>query len=83
MGSRIRRARERVGMSRRVLGGLVDRSAEWVKAVETGRLRTPKLQVLTKIAHALDGRDLGELTGNGQAVSVPRFIRPCPRCRLP
>ena len=56
-----------------MLGGLVDRSAEWVKAVEAGRLQTPKLQMLGKIAHALDVRDLAELTGNGDAVSVSKF----------
>lgn len=60
-------------MSRRVLGGLVDRSAEWVKAVESGRLQTPKLQMLTKLAQALEIRDLAELTGEGEAVSVSRF----------
>ncbi|WP_093422671.1 helix-turn-helix domain-containing protein [Saccharopolyspora flava] len=73
VGARIRLARERVGMSRRVLGGLVERSAEWVKAVETGRLQTPKLSMLAKIAHALDVRDLAELTGNGDAVSVAKY----------
>lgn len=70
-------------MSRRVLGGLVDRSAEWVKAVETGRLQTPKLQVLNKIAHALDVRDLAELTGNGQAVPVSRFLTAAAHEALP
>ncbi|MEY8039950.1 helix-turn-helix domain-containing protein [Saccharopolyspora cebuensis] len=73
VGARIRHARERAGMSRRVLGGLVDRSAEWVKAVEVGRLQTPKLQMLTKLADVLDIRDLAELTGNDEAVSVSRF----------
>ncbi|MBB5155755.1 helix-turn-helix domain-containing protein [Saccharopolyspora phatthalungensis] len=73
VGARIRKARERAGMSRRVLGGLVNRSGEWVKAVETGRLQTPKLQMLTKLAHVLDVRDLAELTGNDEAVSVSRF----------
>lgn len=60
-------------MSRRVLGGLVGRSAEWVKAIESGRLQTPKLHMLTKIAEALDISDLAELTGNGEAVSVSRY----------
>ncbi|MGW1676053.1 helix-turn-helix domain-containing protein [Saccharopolyspora sp. NPDC002376] len=73
VGARIRQARERAGMSRPVLGALVDRSGEWVKAVETGRLQTPRLQMLTKIARALDIRDLVELTGNDEAVSVSRF----------
>ena len=34
VGRRIRHYRERAGLSRPVLGGLVGRSAEWVKAVE-------------------------------------------------
>ena len=41
VGQRIRHHRERAGMSRPVLGGLVGRSAEWVKAVESGRLLAP------------------------------------------
>ncbi|WP_256413685.1 helix-turn-helix domain-containing protein [Saccharopolyspora sp. ASAGF58] len=73
VGSRIRQARERVGMSRPVLGGLVGRSAEWVKAIESGRLQTPKLHMLTKLAEALDISDLAELTGNGEAVPVSRY----------
>lgn len=73
VAARIRQARERSGMSRAVLGGLVDRSSEWVKAVETGRLQTPRLQMLAKLAHALDVRDLADLTGNGEAVSISRF----------
>ncbi|GAB2669642.1 hypothetical protein GCM10027271_32140 [Saccharopolyspora gloriosae] len=73
VGWRIKRARERVGMSRPVLGGLVDRSAEWVKSVESGRLQTPKLHMLVRLAKALDIADLAELTGNDTAVSVARF----------
>jgi Helix-turn-helix domain len=40
-GQRILYFRARAGMTRAVLGGLVGRSAEWVKAVESGRLLTP------------------------------------------
>lgn len=53
VGERIKREREQAGMSRAVLGGLVGRSVEWVKAVENGRLRTPRLQMLIEIAGAL------------------------------
>ncbi|WP_434581893.1 DNA-binding protein [Carbonactinospora thermoautotrophica] len=60
-------------MSRPVLGGLVGRSAEWVKAVETGRLQTPRLPMLLRIAHALGIEDLAELTGNSHAVPVRVF----------
>lgn len=62
-GERIKRYRERAGMSRAVLGGLVGRSAEWVKAVETGRLLTPRLPMLLHLAEVLGISDLSELTG--------------------
>ncbi|WP_026316733.1 helix-turn-helix domain-containing protein [Actinokineospora enzanensis] len=67
-GVRIQNARKRAGMSRAVLGGLVDRSAEWVKAVETGRLHTPRLDMLLRIAQALGLEDLRDLTGTA---SIP------------
>jgi DNA-binding transcriptional regulator YiaG len=38
-GERIKHFRTRAGMSRPVLGGLVGRSAEWVKAVEPAGCR--------------------------------------------
>src|SRR6266545_1291289 len=72
-GRRIQHCRERAGMSRRVLGGLIDRSAEWVKAVETGRLQTPRLNMLLRIARALGVDDLAVLTGDDQAVPVQVF----------
>lgn len=72
-GERIRRFRTRAGMSRAVLGGLVGRSAEWVKAVETGRLQTPRLSMLLRLAQALEITDLALLTGNGMAVPVEVF----------
>lgn len=70
IGRRIQRARERMGMSRRLLGGLVGRSEEWVKSIETGKRGTPRLPMLLQIAEALGLSDLAELTGNGHAVSV-------------
>ncbi|KWW99579.1 Transcriptional regulator [Carbonactinospora thermoautotrophica] len=72
-GERIKFFREQIGMSRPVLGGLVGRSAEWVKAVETGRLQTPRLPMLLRIAHALGIEDLAVLTGNSHAVPVRVF----------
>ncbi|MFF3763170.1 multiprotein-bridging factor 1 family protein [Streptomyces sp. NPDC001922] len=63
-GSRVRRARERKGQTRSVLAGLVGRSAEWVKAIETGRLQAPRLPLLLRMADALGIEDLAELTGN-------------------
>lgn len=73
IGARIKRLRERAGMSRPVLAGLVGRSAEWLKAVENGRLQPPRLPMLLRIAHALELQDLADLTGNGHAVPVSVF----------
>ncbi|MEE1927400.1 helix-turn-helix transcriptional regulator [Streptomyces sp. TRM 70351] len=62
-GQRVRRLRERRGMTRPVLGGLVGRSAEWVKAIECGRLGVPRLPVLLRLADVLAAQDLADLTG--------------------
>jgi len=62
-GQRVRRARERAGLTRPVLGGLVGRSAEWVKFVESGRLQMPRLPLLLRLADVLGIEDLAELTG--------------------
>lgn len=59
-------------MSRPVLAGLVGRSAEWLKAVENGRIQTPRLPMLLRLAQALDLRDLAALTG-GDAIPVQVF----------
>jgi transcriptional regulator with XRE-family HTH domain len=61
VGQRIKLAREHAGKTRVVLGGLVGKSPEWVKAIETGRLLPPRLPVLARIAREL-GVPLAELT---------------------
>jgi transcriptional regulator with XRE-family HTH domain len=63
-GSRLRRHRERQGFSRAVLGQLVGRSAEWVKALESGRLQMPRLPMLQQLVQVLGLRTLDELTGD-------------------
>jgi transcriptional regulator with XRE-family HTH domain len=73
IGSRIKHYREQRGITRTVLGGLVGRSAEWVKAIESGRLQPPRLNMLLRIAQALDVDDLATLTGDGHAVPVTIF----------
>ncbi|MFI5779908.1 multiprotein-bridging factor 1 family protein [Nocardia sp. NPDC051570] len=73
IGKRIKGLRERAGMSRPVLAGLVGRSAEWLKAVESGRIQPPRLPMLLRIARSLDLQDLAELTGNDHAVPVSVF----------
>jgi transcriptional regulator with XRE-family HTH domain len=62
-GQRLRLHRERAGKSRAVLGGLVGKSEEWVKAVEYGRLQMPRLPMLLRIAEELHISDLADLTG--------------------
>ncbi|MFK4273241.1 helix-turn-helix domain-containing protein, partial [Streptomyces milbemycinicus] len=49
-GQRVRKRRERNGQTRPVVGGLIGRSAEWVKAIETGRLGVPRLPLLLRLA---------------------------------
>ncbi len=73
-GQRIKYFRERRGMSRPVLGGLVGRSAEWVKAVETGRLLPPRLPMLIRLAEVLGIDDLADLTGD-QSLDVTALTR--------
>lgn len=70
-GQRIKLLRQRRGMTREVLGGLVGKSASWVKAVESGRLQQPKLPLLLRVAEVLRVRDLAELTGDQ---SLPRHL---------
>ncbi len=60
---RVRFFRERAGMTRKVLGELCGRSAEWVKALETGRLLMPRMPLLIRLAEILGIDDLAELTG--------------------
>lgn len=71
-GQRLRYHRERAGKSRAVLAGLVGRSEQWVKAVETGRLHMPRLPMLVRLAEVLDIADLAELTGD-QSIIPPRL----------
>ncbi|MFE6779982.1 multiprotein-bridging factor 1 family protein [Streptomyces sp. NPDC057702] len=62
-GQRVREARENTGRTRPVVGGLVGRSPEWVKAIETGRLGIPRLPLLLRLADVLDV-EMADLTGD-------------------
>lgn len=73
-GQRIRYFRQRAGMTRAVLGGLVGRSDEWVKAVETDRLLTPRLPLLLRLAEVLRVDDLAQLTGE-QKLATAAFTK--------
>ncbi|MCA2230408.1 helix-turn-helix domain-containing protein [Nonomuraea aurantiaca] len=73
IGQRIQYLRERRGMTREVLAGLVGKSESWLKAVERGRRQqNPRLPILLQLAEALRVRDLSELTGD-QSMPVRMF----------
>ena len=73
-GQRVRYFRERAGITRVVLGGLVGRSDEWVKAVENDRLLTPRLPLLLRLAEVLKVYDLAQLTGE-QKLTTSAFTK--------
>ncbi|MGY3515981.1 helix-turn-helix domain-containing protein [Micromonospora sp. PTRAS2] len=73
-GQRLKLYRERAGKTRAVLGGLVGRSAEWVKAVENDRILPPRVHMLDRIARALKvdvSALVGELGDRSAAVNGP------------
>ncbi|MET8834233.1 helix-turn-helix transcriptional regulator [Micromonospora sp. NPDC004540] len=73
-GQRLKVYRERSGKTRAVLGGLVGRSAEWVKAVETDRILPPRVHMLDRIARALKvdvSALVGELSDRSAVVNGP------------
>ncbi|MDA8371881.1 MAG: helix-turn-helix transcriptional regulator [Nocardiopsaceae bacterium] len=69
-GKRVQYYRTRAGQTRAVLGGLVGRSAEWVKAIETGRIKVPRLPLLLRLAEVLQVQDLADLTGEDRLLST-------------
>ncbi len=74
-GQRLQILRTRKGITRDQLGGLVGKSGSWVKGVETGRLKMPKLEMILRIAEVLRVRDLSDLTGD-QSMHVDLFTGP-------
>ena len=80
-GERIQILRERRGLSRPVLAGLVGMSASWLKGIEQGRRLPPRLPVLVKLAEALAVGDLTVLAGtdmdlgDSRAVPIASFAR--------
>ncbi|MFG2172268.1 helix-turn-helix domain-containing protein [Streptomyces niveus] len=74
-GQRLQILRTRRGVTRDQLGGLLGRTGSWVKGVESGRLKTPKLELILRIAEILRVRDLSELTGD-QSVHIDLFAGP-------
>ncbi|MCF3962763.1 helix-turn-helix domain-containing protein [Streptomyces fuscigenes] len=74
-GRRMQILRQKRGMSRPVLAGLLGRSPSWVKQVEGGQIQTPKLPTILRVAEILRVRNLSDLTGD-QAASVDLFVGP-------
>jgi transcriptional regulator with XRE-family HTH domain len=74
-GERIQILRERKGLSRPVLAGLVGMSPSWLKGIERGTRAPPRLPLLVKLAEALAVGDVAVLAGIdmdlGGATSVP------------
>jgi transcriptional regulator with XRE-family HTH domain len=74
-GERIQILRERRGLSRPVLAGLVGMSASWLKGIERGTRLPPRLPLLVKLAEALAVGDVAVLAGTdmdlGDATSIP------------
>ncbi|GLW13238.1 hypothetical protein Misp01_83660 [Microtetraspora sp. NBRC 13810] len=80
-GQRIQIFRERRGMSRPTLAGLVGFSAEWLKGIEQGRRLPPRLPVLIRLAEVLGVGDLTVMAGtdmdlsNNGPIPVASFAR--------
>ncbi len=74
-GERIQILRERRGLSRPVLAGLVGMSPSWLKGIEKGIRLPPRLPLLVKLAEALAVGDVAVLAGTdmdlGGTASVP------------
>jgi transcriptional regulator with XRE-family HTH domain len=73
-GERIQILRERKGLSRPVLAGLVGMSSSWLKGIERGTRLPPRLPLLVKLAEALAVGDVAVLAGIDMdlgATSVP------------
>ncbi|UNM13180.1 helix-turn-helix domain-containing protein [Streptomyces formicae] len=74
-GQRVKILRTRRGMTRDQFGGLMGKSASWVRAIEEGRLKVPRLEVVLRMAETLRVRDLSDLTGD-QSVHIDLFTGP-------
>ncbi|MFI0482209.1 helix-turn-helix domain-containing protein [Actinomadura sp. 9N215] len=74
-GERIQVLRERKGLTRPTLAGLVGKSASWLKGIESGRRLPPRLPTLVRLAEALGVGDVALLAGTdmelGDAASIP------------
>jgi transcriptional regulator with XRE-family HTH domain len=69
-GQRIQILRERRGLTRPVLAGLVGMSASWLKSIERGILQPPRLPMLVELGSVLGIGDVAELAGTDMSIGV-------------
>jgi transcriptional regulator with XRE-family HTH domain len=74
-GERVRILRERKGMSREVLAGLVGRSVGWLRKIETNERQLRSLPMMVRLAEALRLSDVGELTGDDVRMPLDTWNR--------
>ncbi|THV43463.1 helix-turn-helix domain-containing protein [Glycomyces buryatensis] len=73
VGERIRIIRDRRGMTRPVVAGLVGKSPDWLKKIESGERLPPRLPMLIQLADILGVGNVAELTGDDPvAIGFPR-----------
>jgi DNA-binding XRE family transcriptional regulator len=85
-GERIRTIRERRGMSRPVLSGLVGKSTDWLKRIENGERELHSITLLVRLAQVLRVDNVSVLTGSDLALpssEVGKLSHPCvPKIRM-
>lgn len=69
IGERIAHYRARRGLTQLGLGGMVNRSEDWVSKVERGVIPVSSFSMLVDLAHALGVKDLVDLTGHPLALA--------------
>jgi transcriptional regulator with XRE-family HTH domain len=75
-GTRVKILRNRRGMNRETLAGLLGKSPQWLKDLESGRRqKSPDLDIVLQLAEVLRVRNLAELTGDPR-MGVDLFIGP-------
>ncbi|MFJ2821671.1 helix-turn-helix domain-containing protein [Streptomyces toxytricini] len=76
-GQRVQIHRTRRGMTREQLAGLLGHHPSWVKKIETGSMRMPRLPEILRIAQALRIRRLDDLVGDmGAEPHTDLFLGP-------
>ncbi|MFI6048679.1 multiprotein-bridging factor 1 family protein [Streptomyces violascens] len=75
-GQRVQIFRTRRGMTREQLAGLLGHHASWVKKVETGSMKMPRLPEILRIAEILRVGKLNDLVGAEHSPEIDLFVGP-------